>query len=176
MAKQFFKAGSVLLSERPLVRSDVKSLARGMAEQRERFELLRGEENLAAKEAGKEKRGEKREKSSKKKSSKKVSKSLKELLEKRREMKSSSQVAPEDAAEPFMLEAETNSFIFQGRSSAGGSRMAGKLVAFNLFSMLNHACAGSLEENVCVSPSDFILSSDQLSLNMSLLLSFHLLI
>ena len=51
MAKQSFQAGSVLLSERPLVRSDVKSLAHGMAQQRERFELLRGQENLAAKEA-----------------------------------------------------------------------------------------------------------------------------
>ena len=87
MAKQFFKAGSVLLSERPLVRSDVKSLARGMAEQRERFELLRGEENLAAKEAGKEKRGEKREKSSKKSLQKSLKESQRALREEKRDEK-----------------------------------------------------------------------------------------
>ncbi|CAE8743091.1 unnamed protein product, partial [Polarella glacialis] len=35
---------------------------------------------------------------------------------------------------------ETNSFLF-----------AGRCVAFNAFSMLNHACATSLEENACFS-------------------------
>lgn len=45
-----------------------------------------------------------------------------------------------DATQPFILEVETNSFMFSG-----------KCVVFHVFSMLNHACATSNEENVCFS-------------------------
>lgn len=41
---------------------------------------------------------------------------------------------------PFLAEAETNTFVFGGR-----------VVLFHAFSMLNHSCAGSWEENACFS-------------------------
>jgi len=44
----------------------------------------------------------------------------------------------DEAMEPFMLEVMTNAYVFDGR-----------IILFNAFSMINHACAMSLEENVC---------------------------
>ncbi|OLP97963.1 hypothetical protein AK812_SmicGene19657 [Symbiodinium microadriaticum] len=98
-AQRCFKAGSVLLVEKPIVRRSVAELSAAMRQHPHDFALLRGADNLAA-----------------------------------------AEVNLELADQSFILEAETNSFLFQG-----------KVVGFNAFSMLNHACAASMEENVCFS-------------------------
>lgn len=55
-----------------------------------------------------------------------------------------------DAPQPFLVEVETNSFMF-----------GGQVVVFHAFSMLNHACATSEEEKVCFS----ILNTGDVAIN-----------